>query len=209
MKVKVKLILLVGLALLFSQSLLTLSGPSLQNEKVQILEEQLMLEELAIKAYRQDLQAAGEFLYHEESGQLELAYGQALKNEQRVLLEKAEEMMEEKGEELAKAILRNRLQLTLLDLNKEQQEQKLKEAALLQEDFETWQKQAEEKVLKELNRLEDQYEQALQLELTELKTSLEQAMEEDYALYKKQRAEKFRTEISGLDTGLRNALVNR
>ncbi|NLJ80942.1 MAG: hypothetical protein GX335_07955 [Firmicutes bacterium] len=203
MQIKRKIVLALA-AVVLTGSLFFLAPFSSESQEgphpAQVIESLLVEQEKELKLYQEELIKEGALLYQQEQGKLRRRYQQELADAQRALLREQAELEDVKQRELSTKLLRLQLQLALVNLEQEEQAEKLKQIGEHRREFEEWREKAEEQLEMKLGRLKEDYEQSLGAELAQLQADLETRINQEFNCYQEWSQTALERKIQALDS---------
>jgi hypothetical protein len=155
------------------------------------------------------LQQAGEDVLAEKQGELRRAQNQELRTEAKALKAQKEEKLQQSQVELRDEVLRQQLQLMLVNLDAGEQEVRFEAIAQLQDQLEATQSEVEEELQEQLERLEADYEERSQKEMANLWAEVERAMDEELTSFRHGLMQELEEKVAKLGPRSRSEMVNR
>ena len=155
------------------------------------------------------LQEAGEDVLAEKQGELRRAQNQELRSEAKALQAQKEEKLQQLQVELRDEVLRQQLQLMLVNLDAGEQEARFKVIAQLQDQLTATQSEVEEELQEQLQRLEADYEERSQKEMANLRAEVERAMDDELTGFRFELMQELEEKVAELGPRSRSEMANR
>ncbi|HKM43532.1 MAG TPA: hypothetical protein VJZ70_06025 [Limnochordia bacterium] len=155
------------------------------------------------------LQEAGEDVLSEKQGELRRAQNQELRSEAKALQAQKEEKLQQLQVELRDEVLRQQLQLMLVNLDAGEQEARFKVIAQLQDQLTATQSEVEEELQEQLQRLEADYEERSQKEMANLRAEVERAMDDELTGFRFELMQELEEKVAELGPRSRSEMANR